>query len=54
MELIKITKDRYLVKDSNGKIVSGKDIKKEKKKKVKEEKHEVEPEAIEKTAEPTK
>ena len=53
MELIKITKDRYLVKDSNGRIVSDNEIKKDKKKKVKEVKHEVEPNTIEETTELT-
>lgn len=52
MDLIKITKDRYLVKDSNGRIVSEKEIKKDKKKKVKEVKHEVEPDTVEETTEP--
>ena len=54
MEFIEITKDRYLVKDSNGRIVSEKEIKKDKKKKVKEVKHEVEPDTVEETTEPTK
>ena len=54
MELIKITKDRYLVKDSNGRIVSDNEIKKDKKKKAKEVKHEVEPDTVEETTEPTK
>lgn len=54
MEFIEITKDRYLIKNSNGRIVSKEEIKKDKKKKAKEVKHEVEPDTIKETAEPTK